>query len=67
MKAPTIDLGKWGIKYVLQINFHPDTKDLVSIEVDFMNNGYDLMHMDNFRDKSIFENEYGNIKGSLII
>lgn len=65
MKALTIDLGEWGIKYILQINWHPNTKEICSILVDFMNDGHDLIRMDNLRDKNLFENSYGNIRGRI--
>lgn len=65
MKAPMIDLEEYGPKYILQINFHPNTKEICSILVDFMNNGYDLILMDNLKDKK-FVNDYGNIRGSII-
>ena len=65
MKALTIDLEEWGTKYILQINWHPNTKEICSILVDFMNNGRDLIRMDNFRDKNVFENDHGNIRGKI--
>lgn len=65
MKAPLIDLEGYGIKYILCINFHPNTKEICSILVDFMNDGHDLIRMDNLRDKNLFENSYGNIRGRI--
>lgn len=66
MKAPLIDLGEYGIKYILCINFHPNTKEICSILVDFMNDGRDLLFMDNIKNKDVFENSHGNIKGKIV-
>ena len=66
MKALTIDLGEWGIKYILQINWHPNTKEICSILVDFMNDGHDLIFMDNMKDENVFVNSNGSISGKII-